>query len=126
MTSVLDASALLAVLFDEPGAEVVADATAEGASVSAVNWAETATVPVRQRRDSEPAMARVHRQVDVVPLSSPQALGIAALYARTWGSRLSLGDRACLALARDRGLPAVTADRAWAELDLDVAVWVVR
>jgi PIN domain nuclease of toxin-antitoxin system len=41
-----------------------------------------------------------------------------------WG--LSLGDRACLALARLRNLPAVTADRAWAKLDLAIPIEVVR
>jgi PIN domain nuclease of toxin-antitoxin system len=54
------------------------------------------------------------------------AIAAAALLRPTarWG--LSLGDRACLALARLRNLPAVTADRAWAKLDLDVAIEVVR
>lgn len=122
----LDASALLAVLFGEPGAEAVADAIAGGASVSAVNWAETATVLVRQRRDPEPAMTRLHRQVEVVPLSPSLALAVASVYARTRGTGLSLGDRACLALAQDLGIPAVTADGAWADLDLDVAVRIIR
>lgn len=122
----LDASALLAVLFGEPGAEAVADAIAEGASVSAVNWAETATVLVRQRRDPEPVMTRLGRQVEVVPLSPGLALGVAAIYARTPSTGLSLGDRACLALARDLSVPAVTADRAWADIDLGVAVRVIR
>lgn len=122
----LDASALLAVLFGEPGAEAVADAIAGGASVSAVNWAETATVLVRQRRDPERAMTRLHRQVEVVPLSPSLALAVASVYARTRGTGLSLGDRACLALAQDLGIPAVTADGAWADLDLDVAVRIIR
>ena len=126
MTSVLDSSALLAVLFDEAGADVVADTIAEGASVSAVNWAETATVLVRQRRDPEPVMTRLGRQIEVVSLSLGLALGVAAIYARTRSARLSLGDRACLALARDLSVPAVIADRAWADLDLDVAVRVIR
>lgn len=122
----LDASALLALLFDEPGAEAVADAIAEGASVSAVNWAETATVLVRQHRDPEAPMTRLHRQVDVVPLSPSLALSVAALYARTRRAGLSLGDRACLALAGSLGVPAVTADGAWGDLELDVAVRIIR
>jgi PIN domain nuclease of toxin-antitoxin system len=54
------------------------------------------------------------------------AIGAAALLLPTapWG--LSLGDRACLALARLRNLPAVTADRAWAKLDLGISIEVVR
>jgi ribonuclease VapC len=52
------------------------------------------------------------------------AIGAAALLLPTapWG--LSLGDRACLALARLRNLPAVTADRAWAKLDLGIPIEV--
>lgn len=122
----LVASALLAVLFDEAGADVVADTIAEGASVSAVTWAETAAVLVRQRRDPEPVMTRLRRQVRVVALTEPLALAIAALYAGTRGTGLSLGDRACLALARELRSPAITADRAWTELDLDVPVRLIR
>lgn len=71
-------------------------------------------------------MTRLHRQIGVAPLSPSLALAVAALYARTWRARLSLGDRACLALARDLRVPATTADQAWADLDLDVAVRIIR
>jgi PIN domain nuclease of toxin-antitoxin system len=54
------------------------------------------------------------------------AVGAAALLRPTSRFGLSLGDRACLALARLRDLPAVTADRAWAKLDLGIRVEVVR
>ena len=54
------------------------------------------------------------------------AIGAAALLLPTKPSGLSLGDRACLALARLRDLPAVTADRAWAQLDLGIRIEVVR
>ena len=54
------------------------------------------------------------------------ALGAAALLLPTVAWDLSLGDRACLALARVRDLPAVTADRAWAKLDLGIRIEVVR
>jgi ribonuclease VapC len=124
--NVLDASALLTVLFDEPGAEVAAEAIAEGASISAVNWSEAATVLVRQRRDPGPALARVRRQVDVVPLTDRLALAVATLYPRTRAAGLSLGDRACLALAGDLQVPAFTADREWADLDVDVEVRLIR
>ena len=55
-----------------------------------------------------------------------QALSAAALLPQTRRLGLSLGDRACLALARTRGKPAVTADRAWAELDVDITVRLIR
>jgi PIN domain nuclease of toxin-antitoxin system len=54
------------------------------------------------------------------------AIGAAALLPQTAPFGLSLGDRACLALARLRGLPAVTADRDWARLDLGITVEVMR
>jgi ribonuclease VapC len=54
------------------------------------------------------------------------AVGAAALLRPTTRFGLSLGDRACLALAALRDLPAVTADRAWAKLDLGIRVEVVR
>ncbi len=51
---------------------------------------------------------------------------IAKLYPQTRNRGLSLADRACLALALDKGWPVMTADRAWAGLDIDVEVEMIR
>ena len=124
--SVLDASALLIVLFGEPGAEEVADVIAEGAAISTVNFSEVATVLVRNQRDAESILRGVSEQVTVQPFTREDALTAADLALPTRGSGLSLGDRACLALAKRLSVPAVTADRAWVTLDLDIEVRVVR
>jgi PIN domain nuclease of toxin-antitoxin system len=126
MTAAIDASALLAMLFAEPGAEVVADAIAGGAATSAVNLSEVATVLVRHQRDPKKILGPVREQLAVEPFTDADALAAAALYPKTASRGLSLGDRACLALAQRLGSPAVTADHAWAELELDIPVQLIR
>lgn len=126
MSTVVDASALLALLFGEPGAETVADVIAAGAVMSAVNLSEVATVLVRHDQDPETILAPVRGQLDVQPFGDADALAAAALYPKTAAKGLSLGDRACLALARRLAVPAVTAEQAWAELDVDVEIQQIR
>ena len=62
----------------------------------------------------------------VIPFDAAQAMAAGKLRARTRSLGLSLGDRACLALALARGLPAVTMDRDWAGLDVGAEVIVAR
>ena len=126
MIASIDASALLALLFAEPGAELVADVVAEGAAISAVNLSEVATVLVRNQRDPETILRPVGQQLTVEPFTSADALAAAALYVPTASQGLSLGDRACLALAARLNCPALTADHAWTGLDLDVTVRQIR
>lgn len=114
------------MLFAEPGAETVADAIAGGAATSAVNLSEVATVLVRHQRDLSKILGPVREQLAVEPFTDADALAAAALYPRTASKGLSLGDRACLALAQRLGAAAVTADHAWAELDVDIAVQLIR
>jgi PIN domain nuclease of toxin-antitoxin system len=126
IVAVLDASALLALLFDEPGADVVVDAIARGAAISAVNLSEVATVLTRRGIASDTILDPVREQVEVEPFSESDALFAATLHPNTADAGLSLGDRACLALARRLGVPALTADHVWAEVRLDVVVQVIR
>jgi PIN domain nuclease of toxin-antitoxin system len=124
---VLDASALLAVLQREAGAEVVLPVI-EGALMSSVNWSEVVqkaaargvAVDRRMRRDVEAIGVRI------VPFAPDDAEAAAGIWEAAPRAGLSLGDRACLALARDRGAVALTTDRAWAALPLGVTVEVVR
>lgn len=123
---VLDASALLAVVLSEPGAERVADSL-DDALISSVNLAETAAVLM----DAGIPSARVRGRLSqlaftTVPFEEEDAFLAAELRPLTRTLGLSLGDRACLALARRGGLPALTADRAWAELDVGVEVRLIR
>lgn len=121
---VLDASVLLAVLQREPGVDEV---VLGGAVVSAVNWSETVQ-KLHQAHHWVEGMGDMLRArgVLVVDLTEDRAEAAAGLWARTRSAGLSLGDRACLALARELGVPAVTADRTWAGLDVGVEVVVVR
>jgi len=130
--AILDASALLAYLKDEPGAGRVRTAMARGALISAVNWAETLSTLADHGQAPDAAakalQARgVYRQlVEVVPFDETLAREAARLRRSTRERGLSLGDRACLALGLSRGLPVLTADRAWSKLPLKVRIVQIR
>lgn len=121
---VLDASALLAMMLEEPGGNRVADVITE-AAISAVNLSETADYYARQGmpRDMLTAML-ADLPVAVVPADVDQAIDAAMLRPLTQKAGLSLGDRYCLALARQRGCEALTTDRAWPKIAKDVGVRV--
>ena len=116
MSVVLDASALLAYLQDEPGGERVR-AVLSQAVMSTVNWAEV----IGKARDQGVSLG-----LALEPLSAVQAEIAGQLKERTRRYGLSLGDRACLALGSDRGETVCTADRAWLHPDCGVAVEAIR
>ena len=125
--TVLDASAVLALIHDEPGSDIV-EAEIVGALLGAANLAEV----VGKLVDSDIDVARVRELlnaagVTVEPLSAADAELAGALRSLDGGRALSLGDRCCLALTV-RSVPAevLTADRAWAELDLPINVRLIR
>jgi len=123
---VLDASALLALLHAEPGAAVVEEAL-EQAAISTVNWSEVYQRWVARGVDVGGLGADVEALgLEIVPFTVDDAERAAELWSPTRRLGLSLGDRACLGLARRLGLPALTADRAWLDLDLDVEVRAIR
>ena len=126
MTAVLDASAVLALLFDEPGADTVAEHIADGAAISTVNLAEVATILTRHGHDPAPLLAPLRTQVDTEDFTATDAHTTAALYPATSHRGLSLGDRACLALAHRLDGPAITAEHIWSELDLDLDIAVLE
>lgn len=125
----LDASAVLAVVNVEPGAQRVEVAFLEGASMSTVNLAEVATKLAERgviAAEAEETLAPFEIAVEV--FTTAQAYRAGALRRSTIRLGLSLGDRACVALAETLGLPVLTADRRWADLDpaLGVEVRLVR
>ena len=124
--AVLDASALLALLFAEPGAERVADVIAEGAVISTVNLSEVAALLVRHGQEPEKTLVPVLEQVAVELFTPEDALTAAKLSPLTAPKGLSLGDRACLALAKRLAARAVTAERAWAQLEVDLQIELIR
>ncbi|MDP9183170.1 MAG: type II toxin-antitoxin system VapC family toxin, partial [Actinomycetota bacterium] len=122
--TVVDTSAIVAWLRDEAGADVVLRELAAGGLVmSTVNLAEVATVLARRgRKDAAQVLRAVQDSVEVLGFDVAQATRTGALEPLTAPLGLGLGDRACLALARERGEPVLTADRAWAELPSSVGV----
>lgn len=122
----LDASALLAFLFRENGQERVAGILGESC-LSTVNLSEVLARFLRDGHDPSELPRRLTAAgVEIVPFQQDDAALAARLYAATRPLGLSLGDRACLALAMARGIPAMTADRAWGRLDVDIEIVVVR
>ena len=125
-SAVLDSSALLAYVNGETGADIVAGVIGD-ALVSAVNLAEVVTKLVERGGSLERARAALGVvDLDVVDFTRPLAEQAGGLVALTRSKGLSLGDRACLALATREGLPAFTADRAWASLAIGVEVRLIR
>jgi PIN domain nuclease of toxin-antitoxin system len=124
---VLDSSALLALILEEPGGDVVMAAVRDNASISAVNLSEVVTRLVRQNwteAEIRESIGRFELRVDETPELVAWDAGLMSRVTSAFG--LSLGDRYCLALARHLGLPVLTADRVWSQLDLGVEVVVCR
>lgn len=123
---VLDASALLALLQGEPGAEVVGSMLEESA-IGAVNYSEVLSRLIRRGVDPERAAEVIGSlRVPVLPFDQELARQGSDLARYGWTHGLSLADRACLALARQYNVPAVTADAAWEIPGLPVEVRLIR
>ncbi len=124
-TVVVDASALLAMLNDEPGGDVVA--TAIGAAViGSVNWSEVVQkVQGRGLPTAELAAEMEALGLEIVPFDVETAEAAARLW-HAGGRNLSLADRACLALGQASGTPVLTADRVWSTLDLEIKIKPIR
>jgi PIN domain nuclease of toxin-antitoxin system len=122
----LDASALLAFLFREQGGPRVGEAIG-AACISAVNLSEVLARFARDGHDPAAVAERVAAGgLEVVPFTREHAALAARLVPVTRRLGLSLGDRACLALALSRRVGALTADRAWARLKVGVEIEVLR
>jgi PIN domain nuclease of toxin-antitoxin system len=129
VTSVaLDASALLALLLGEPGAETV-KAALDGALLCTVNLAEIVSHYAKlgaSRQDIEMMLRPL--PIRVVPVDAALSYEAGMLRPLTLPGGLSLGDRYCLALARREGIPALTAERRWPDIAVaaDVIVNLIR
>ena len=126
-SAVIDASAILALVKQETGADMVAAWVADGAAISSVNVSE---VVAKLNEAGTPAdeIAEVldALRLEIIDFDAHLAYSAGMLRSVTRPAGLSLGDRACLALARHLNLPAVTADRPWAGLNLGIQIEVIR
>lgn len=124
---VLDASAIMAILNREPGADkITLDILSQSVS-SAVNLAEVQTLLVNQGGSPDEAWEDACSPVrEVVPFTGEQAKLAGTLVAQTRALGLSLGDRACLALGIQLKVPVYTTDRAWKKLKVGVEVNLLR
>ncbi len=122
--AVLDSSAILAFLFDEPGSDIVIPYLGDS-TCSAVNLAEVATKLIERGHSPEGAAALLAGlPVTSNPFVADDALTVGILRPATRKVGLSLGDRCCLALGLRLDLPVVTTDRKWAEIANAVGVEV--
>lgn len=127
MTSVvLDASALLAYVDGEPGAAMVASLIGD-AIISAVNFSEVVAKLVERGATLDLARAALGvATLEVIDFDRTLAERAGALITRTKPKGLSLGDRACLALAERERAPVITGDRAWSKLNLPLEIRLIR
>ena len=124
--AVLDSSAILAVILNEPGNQKITPFL-DGGLLSTVNLAEVHTRLVQHGAAADHAWSRILSfHCEVCFFSDEQARIAAELIAVTKSLGLSLGDRACLALAIDRKASVYTADREWKKLDLPIEIELIR
>jgi ribonuclease VapC len=123
---VLDASALIASIYEEPGCQVV-DKHLPHAVISSVNFTEVASYMVRNGTSIEEVSELLQDlTLNVEDYDENQALIAAGLLKKTASKGLSLGDRACLALALSRKLPVLTGDKVWSSIDVGLKIELIR
>lgn len=100
--------------------------------MSAVNWAEVLSKLLERGKLPQVVTAQLRdlgllgQAIQIYPVDEALALIMAELLPHTRAMGLSLGDRACLALALTLNLPALTADKAWSNVDAGVSVQLIR
>lgn len=126
MIVVLDASAIMAVIRREQGRDRVIQSL-KSAIASSVSFAEVVGKLVVHGMPAGVAKAEfASLGVPTVPFDDDQAFEAGALRRRARHLQLSLADRACLALARQRNLPVLTSDRRWSELNIGIEIRQIR
>lgn len=126
MTVILDASAMLALIFNERGAESVIP-YARGSQLLAINFSEVVARVLDIDGNSVRAEAAADRlEIEIIPFNRALARATALLKSRTASIGASLADRSCLAFAMTTKLPVLTADKRWSELDLGLDIRQIR
>ena len=122
----LDASALLALLNEEEGCDVVLQAL-PSSIISSVNLSEVITILARDGM-SEEYITSILKSLNlaVIPFDEKQGYSAGMLYNKTKSKGLSFGDRACLSVAMKKETKVLTADSAWYKLDCGVEIDFIR
>ena len=124
---VLDASAILAIIFQERGAEKLTDELMDNAVASTVNLAEVQSKLIKKGLDPDEAWEDALSLVTAAePYTSEQARIAGDLIVKTEKYGLSLGDRSCLALAISLKAPVYTTEQIWKNLKLGIPIHVIR
>ena len=125
--TVLDSSAVLAVLLDEPGANVVNALDASQKVISSVNFEEVRTKLIDRGMTPEDALQAIGKlQLRIEVFAVGDAVMASTLRPSTRQFGLSLGDRACLALGQKLNAVVMTSDQTWKKVDLPVKVELIR
>ncbi|MEF2550946.1 type II toxin-antitoxin system VapC family toxin [Aurantimonas sp. A2-1-M11] len=123
---VLDSSAVLAYLWSEPGSDRVGDVLRDG-KISSVNVAEVLSKLIDNGLGGDAAdLTFAGLNLSAIAFDTDQARLAGKLRSMTRSFGLSLGDRACLALAIQHEGQVITADRIWAKLDLGIDIEIIR
>ena len=123
---IVDSSVVLAFLLQEPGQDLAAELL-QNCIISSVNLTEIATkLTANDFSEAEIAEDLTHLNLVIIPFDQPQAIATGLLRKTTRHKGLSLGDRACLALALREKLPVYTTDKAWSGLDLGLDIRQLR
>lgn len=123
---ILDASAILAVIFEESGADKVVPHLAVG-GISTVNLSEVVTVALRKGAKIDDIQKFLSKlSLEIIPFETAQAYGAASLEPFAKSHDLSLGDRACLATGITLNRSVITADTRWGTLSLPIEIILIR
>jgi PIN domain nuclease of toxin-antitoxin system len=122
----------MASIHGEDGKATVRAALAQRAAIGVVNWAEVLS-KTAERGGDPIALELAYRErgfiggaLSIKPLTEADCVTVARLRPATRPLGLSLADRACLTLAKRLGVPALTADRSWADADTGIEVQLIR
>lgn len=123
---VLDASAVLAFLLSEPGSDLI-ERHLDQAIISAVNHSEVLAKLIEKGMDADAAVSAIDALgLDCIAFDATTSALAARLRPATRAAGLSLGDRACLALAQATQRPVITTDKIWAKLKVGVKITLAR
>ena len=126
-THVMDASALLALMNQEPGADAVATLVRKGGvAMCVINLCEVIGKVVDEGKSVDAFLATFEElRIELIDFDRDLAIAAGKLKKQSTPLGLSIGDRACLALASKLSVPAVTSDLVWKKIR-GIAVYAIR